>query len=714
VTGGLSLLSPNTTYHYRVAASIAGSTVYGGDMTFTTAALPSLPAATTAAATVIGSGSATLNGAVNANDNDTTVTFEYGETTAYGETVAADPSPVTGSSDSAVSFEVASLDANTVYHYRVVATSAAGTTNGADMTFTTNPAGTPVVATVGVSNVVDVSAVCEGNVSDDGGSSVTARGICWRTSPHPTISDAVTSEGDGTGAYSGSLTGLAPSTTYYVRAWATNENGTAYGNQLAFSTGVSPDAVTGSPTAIGADSAVLNGTVNANGVEASVTFEYGETTAYGSTVTADRSLVTGSEDTAVSAGIGPLSEGALYHYRTVARNGWMAAYGEDRIFMTAGGGDHDGDGLSDFDEVNTYGTDHLDADTDNDGLPDGTEVGAGLDPLAAQGPGIPVLVSPEGDETQVDLSPLLEVAYAEDATVDGHNSTRWQIGPDGDFSTVAADITSETHLLTLPVPELVLDGDTTYYWRVRFSESDGLEKLWSDTGAFTTASGARGDGNGNGLPDDQELSGDETGDFDPETETGWQDTLTYLVFEAGDGTAAQAALRLSDDGSSLSFFKHATKIPDEGPAALDMGLFSIRLHVPAAGDATFIRLYFSPSPLDEDSRVYKYDTASGWFEYTGYAEPSEDLSFLTIELVDGGYGDADGAANGVIVDPLGTSTAGSDDTDGETPAPPSGSGGGGCFIDGLEKERGTFWEYALLLTLLVIVVPGRILFRKSR
>ena len=78
-----------------------------------------------------------LNGTVNANNASTTVTFQYGLTTAYGSTVTADQSPVTGTSDTAVSKAIAGLSPNMTYHYRVVGVNSAGTTNGSDLTFST-------------------------------------------------------------------------------------------------------------------------------------------------------------------------------------------------------------------------------------------------------------------------------------------------------------------------------------------------------------------------------------------------------------------------------------------------------------------------------------------------------------------------------------------------------------------------------------------------
>ena len=130
-------LAPDTTYHYRVVGVNADGTTNGVDITFTT--LPDAPSATTGVATAVSSSSATLNGVVNAKGSSTTVTFEYGTDAGYGTTVTADQSPVTGSTDTAVSKTIGGLAPDTTYHYRVVVVNAVGTTNGVDITFTTLP-----------------------------------------------------------------------------------------------------------------------------------------------------------------------------------------------------------------------------------------------------------------------------------------------------------------------------------------------------------------------------------------------------------------------------------------------------------------------------------------------------------------------------------------------------------------------------------------------
>lgn len=93
----------------------------------------------------------------------------------------------------------------------------------------------PTVTTTAITAVTGSTATGGGNVTSDGGASVTARGVCWNTSTNPTVSNSHTSDGTGTGSFTSSLTGLTASTLYYVRAYATNSVGTAYGSNESFS-----------------------------------------------------------------------------------------------------------------------------------------------------------------------------------------------------------------------------------------------------------------------------------------------------------------------------------------------------------------------------------------------------------------------------------------------------------------------------------------------
>ena len=94
----------------------------------------------------------------------------------------------------------------------------------------------PVLTTVDVSAITQTTAQSGGNITSNGGASVTARGVCWSTNQTPTTTDNKTSDGTGVGSFTSSITGLTVTTTYYVRAYATNSVGTGYGSTISFTT----------------------------------------------------------------------------------------------------------------------------------------------------------------------------------------------------------------------------------------------------------------------------------------------------------------------------------------------------------------------------------------------------------------------------------------------------------------------------------------------
>jgi phosphodiesterase/alkaline phosphatase D-like protein len=332
VSVSVSNLIPGATYHYRVMAVNAGGTAYGADMTFTTRAAP---AVTTGAASAVSTTGATLNGTVNAFNDSTAVTFEYGTTAAYGTTVNADQSPVSGVGATAVSKVITGLAANTVYHYRAVGQNINGTTYGADMTFTTS-VGPPTVTTAAATSVLSDRATLNGTVTANNASTTVTFEYGTTTAYGSTIT-AVQSPVTGVNtAVSAVLTGLSNNTTYHYRVVGQNANGTAYDADMTFSTSNAPTAVTNAATGVGASSATLNGTANANNFNTNVSFQYGTTTSYGSTVAADPSFVTGNTDTAVSAALTGLLPNTTYHYR-VAAQGFGTTYGADMSFTTGSG-----------------------------------------------------------------------------------------------------------------------------------------------------------------------------------------------------------------------------------------------------------------------------------------------------------------------------------------------------------------------------------------
>ena len=93
----------------------------------------------------------------------------------------------------------------------------------------------PAITTTAVTSITSTTAASGGNITDDGGAAVTARGVCWSTTANPTIAlSTKTTDGTGIGTFTSAITGLTATTVYYVRAYATNSVGTAYGNQITF------------------------------------------------------------------------------------------------------------------------------------------------------------------------------------------------------------------------------------------------------------------------------------------------------------------------------------------------------------------------------------------------------------------------------------------------------------------------------------------------
>ncbi len=253
VTASIASLDPATTYHFRIRVITADNvTSYGGDMMFMTDATAA-PTAVTNNASNIGTNSATMNGTVNANCETATVSFEYGTSPAYGTMVTAAESPISGGVLTPVSFDLTGLLTGQVYHYRVVATSTAGTTYGADATFTTG-ANPPTVVTNPASGIGNFTATLNGTVNAN--NQLTTVWFEWGLtngygSTAPGVPASVS--GDVTTPVLANLSGLSYNTSYHFRCVAQNPAGTTYGQDMMFTTACpipeTAGAITG-PTAL--------------------------------------------------------------------------------------------------------------------------------------------------------------------------------------------------------------------------------------------------------------------------------------------------------------------------------------------------------------------------------------------------------------------------------------------------------------------------------
>jgi uncharacterized protein (TIGR02145 family) len=195
----------------------------------------------------------------------------------------------------------------------------------------------PSLTTKTITEITTISAISGGEISDDGGASIISKGVCWNISDKPTIADFKTTDGSGSGSFISNITLLIPSTTYFVRTYATNSVGISYGSTVSFKTlGDKPAPVSANATDILTTSATLNGTVNPNSLSTTVSFEYGLTTTYGNTSTAVQSPLNGSVINNVTTALTGLNPGKVYHFRIKAENALGVRLSDDLLFTTLG------------------------------------------------------------------------------------------------------------------------------------------------------------------------------------------------------------------------------------------------------------------------------------------------------------------------------------------------------------------------------------------
>jgi uncharacterized protein (TIGR02145 family) len=198
----------------------------------------------------------------------------------------------------------------------------------------------PIVTTSAAATVTATGATLGGNVTSDGNATVIERGVVYATTQNPTTSNTKLVIGTGTGSFTINATGLSAGTTYYVRAYATNNQGTAYGSQETFSTTLTLSLATITTTAastITSTGATLGGNVTSDG-NATVS-ECGVVYATTQTPTTANSKVSIGTGTGVfTNAIAGLTSGTVYYARAYAINSQGTAYGNQVTFTTTSGG----------------------------------------------------------------------------------------------------------------------------------------------------------------------------------------------------------------------------------------------------------------------------------------------------------------------------------------------------------------------------------------
>lgn len=333
-TAVMTGLSQNTTYYVRAYAKNAKGISYGEEVEFKTTQDVSSPTVTTSAVTNITQTSAKGHGNVTADGGAAVTERGVCWGTGHNPTISGSHAS-SGTGTGSFSVDMTGLSAGTTYYVRAYAKNSVGTAYSEEVTFVTTSS-KPTVTTDEVSNITQTTAKGGGNVTDDGGTAVTSRGICWSTSHNPTTTSSHATGGTGTGSYTVNMTGLTQNTTYYVRAYAINSQGTSYGSEVSFTTSQNvsaPTVTTGTVTNVTPTSAKCSGNVTSDG-GATVT-ERGVCWSTSHNPTTSNSHAYGGTGTGnFTCDLTGLSPGTIYYVRAYAKNSQGTSYGSEVSFST--------------------------------------------------------------------------------------------------------------------------------------------------------------------------------------------------------------------------------------------------------------------------------------------------------------------------------------------------------------------------------------------
>lgn len=296
---------------------------------------PVVPTLSTVDAASISSTSATSGGNITSDGGSQVTARGVCWNTSSGPTTANNKTS-DGTGSGSFSSSLTGLNPGVTYYVKAYAINDVGTGYGNEISFKT-ATNLATLTTTAITAITTSAASSGGNITADGGGAVTARGVCWGTSQNPTTSNSKTTDGSGTGSFTSAISGLSAATTYYVRAYATNSAGTAYGNQLTFATNQNMSlatVTTSTVTNITTTAATLGGNVTSDG-NAAVTERGTVVSASPNPTTSGNKFPNGTGTGSFSSNITGFTPNTTYYVRAYAINSQGTAYGNEVSFKTS-------------------------------------------------------------------------------------------------------------------------------------------------------------------------------------------------------------------------------------------------------------------------------------------------------------------------------------------------------------------------------------------
>jgi phosphodiesterase/alkaline phosphatase D-like protein len=341
VTAEVSGLHAGRTYFFRIVGENESGANVGAIHEFTTP--PAVEGVSTGSATSIEPTAATLNGQLLPGEFDAHYYFEWGTSSAYGNSTPAPPGTDAGSGTSAVAAEasLAGLSPNTLYHYRIVVQNSFGATYGEDRTFTSS--GPPQIVSEATTGISQTAATIHAKVNPDQ-IAATYHFEYGETTAYGTelpLGGEALGSGSAPVAVSAALTELKVGATYHYRVVASNTAGTTTGADQTFMT-VAPAPVDATySSGVSDDQAALNARINPLGNDTHAYFQYGTQSCQANPAVCSESPVppgedlgAGSEDVPLSTHLSGLAPGTTYYYRVLDSNALGITEGPEHTFTT--------------------------------------------------------------------------------------------------------------------------------------------------------------------------------------------------------------------------------------------------------------------------------------------------------------------------------------------------------------------------------------------